>query len=374
MVFIAAEAGIISQARSEALLKREFILLLSIALSIAITLSGVMASEADRVGEIAQGKEALRALLPTEEEIAGWESSSPPRFFEPGNLWEYINGQAEFYLQYGFQLVVTSDYASREDSNSLIVDIYLMESPRHAFGIYAAERTPDDNFIDVGVQGYVAGNILNFWKGPYYVKLTSFQSSPTGEEVLIKLSRVIADKIPGNYSEPELFACFPDKNKVKMSERYIPKNFLGHGFLKNGYLVDYHHEGIRYQVFLVENSSPEEAEEAFSKYLNFLKTEGEIISHEKKSDYQKMRTKNRKKVVIFQYGSILGGVLNFGDSADEDKIIEKILTKLRGRNRSQSGGDNDKKGFNQQSFPLIVHLPHRAPVPAVSLYAAGGKR
>ena len=355
-------------------MKRELILLFSIALAIFTPLSGMLAAEADRTGETAQSKKALRALLPTEEEIAGWESSSPPRFFEPDNLWEYINGQAELYLGYGFQLVVTSDYTSQEDSSSLIVDIYLMESPRHAFGIYAAERTPEDNFIDIGVQGYVGGNILNFWKGPYYVKLTCFQSYPSAEEVLIKFSRAIADKIPGSYSEPELFACFPEKNRVRMSERYIPKNFLGHGFLKNGYRVDYHHEGIRYQVFLVENSSPQEAEEAFSKYLNFLKTEGEIISHEKKSDYQKIRTKNRKKVVIFQYGSILGGVLNFGDSADEDKIIEEILTTLRGRNRSQSGGDNDKKGFNQQPFPTLVHLTYRAFVSAVSLYAAGGKR
>ncbi|MFB0519606.1 MAG: DUF6599 family protein [Acidobacteriota bacterium] len=355
-------------------MKRELIFLSTIALVIGIPLSGVLASEAHPMVEIPQSKEALRALLPADEEIAGWVSPSQPRFFEPDNLWEYINGQAEFYIGYGFQLVVTSDYTSQEDSSSLIVDIYLMESPRHAFGIYAAERTPDDNFIDIGVQGYVAGNILNFWKGPYYVKLTSFQSSPSAEEVLIRFSRVIADKIPGNYSQPELFTCFPEKNRVRMSERYIPQNFMGHGFLKNGYLVDYHHEGIRYQVFLVENSSPEEAEEAFSKYLNFLKTEGEIISHEKKSDYQKIRTKNRKKVVIFQYGSILGGVLNFGDYADEDKIIEEILTKLRGRSRSQSGGDSDKKGFNQQSFPPLIHLPHRAFVSAVSLYAAGGKR
>ena len=355
-------------------MNKKSIFLSTIAFAMVIPLSSVLASEADHMGEIAQGKEALRALLPSEEEISGWESPSPSRFFEPDNLWEYINGQAELYLGYGFQLVVTSDYTSQEDSSSLIVDIYMMESPGHAFGIYAAERTPDDNFIDVGVQGYVGGNILNFWKGPYYVKLTSFQSSPSAEEVLIRFSRVIADKIPGNYSEPELFACFPEKNRVRMSERYIPQNFMGHGFLKNGYRVDYHHEGIRYQVFLVENSSPEEAEEAFSKYLNFLKTEGEIISHEKKSDYQKIRTKNRKKVVIFQYGSILGGVLNFGDSADEDKIIEEILTKLRGRNRSQSGGDNDKKGFNQQSFPPLVALTHHAHVSAVSLHAAGGKR
>ena len=283
------------------------------------------------MGRIAQDKEALRALLPQQVEVPRWESASHPRFFEPSNLWEYINGQAELYIQYGFRLVVTSDYISTEDPNSLTVEIYLMESPNHAFGIYAAERSPDDHFIEVGVQGYIGGNILNFWKGPYYVKITSPQSSPTIKEALLKFSRVMADKIPGNYSEPELFACFSQNNRIKMSERYIPQNFLGHRFLKNGYLVDYQRQGKRYQVFLAENSSSNEAEEVFGKYQNFLQSENEIISHEKKPDYQKIRARNSKKVVIFQYSSIMGGVLNIEDFSQGDEIVDEILVKLRNR-------------------------------------------
>jgi len=83
-----------------------------------------------------------------------------------------------------------------------------------------------------------------------------------------------------------------------------------------------------------KNGSPEQAQEAFSKYQDYLKSESEIISHERKPNYQKIRAKNRKKVVIFQYGSIMGGILNFGDFADEDKIIEEIIINLRNRNRS----------------------------------------
>ena len=315
-------------------MKREFVLLFLIAITPSVLWSNSLASEADLMGTIAQSKEDLRALLPTEGEVSGWEISSLPRFFESGNLWEYINGEAELYIQYGFRLVVTSDYSSKEDAIPLTLEIYQMESPHHAFGIYAAERSPDDNFIEIGVQGYIAGNILNFWKGPYYVKLTSFQSSPTIKEALFKFSKVIDDKIAGSYSEPELFACFPQKNRVKMSERYIPRNFLGHQFMKNGYRVDYQREGSRYQVFLAENSSPAEAEEAFSKYQDFLKAEGDIISHQRKPDYQKIRVKNRKKELIFQHGSIVGGVLNIGDFPEGDDIIEEILKKLRNRSRS----------------------------------------
>jgi len=314
--------------------RREFIEKAALGLSLIviltlISMTNLLATEAQPVGELTQNKEILRSLLPKVSEVSGWKISSPPRLFEPYNLWEYINGQAEMYLDYGFRLVVTSDYGSKENSSSLAIEIYQMESPTHAFAIYAAERSPQDKFVKIGVQGYIAENILNFWKGPYYVKLTSFQSSPTTERSLLKLSREIADKITGNYAEPELFSCFPEKNKVKMSERFIPRNFLGHSFLKNGYWIDYEREGNRYQAFLAKNSSEEEAEEAFGKYQDFLKSQGEIISKEKKTGCQKIRAKNNKKRILFQYKSTIGGVLNIDDFSEGEEIIEKILSELR---------------------------------------------
>ena len=313
-------------------MKLKKILFFSIAATIFVPLAHLQTSQAKASEKSAMDRQVLGALLPTMEEISGWEFSSTPQFFEPGNLWEYIDGAAELYLQYGFRMVVTSEYTSRKDSNFLNVEIYQMESPDHAFGIYAAERSPDDNFVQIGVQGYLGESYLNFWKGPYYVKLISFQTSSGTKGVLLEFSRLIADKIAGNYSEPELFACFPETNKVKMSERYIPNNFLGHPFLKNGYRVDYVREESQYQLFLVDNGSPEKAEEVFNKYQNFFKSQNEKISHEKGIDYQKICTKDGK--VIFQYESIIGGVLNIDDLSEAEGIIEEMLKKLRHRNQT----------------------------------------
>jgi len=305
--------------------------IIALSLSALLLYTNVLASRAESKAETVQSKKTLGKLLPAEKDLSGWKITTEPRFFEPNNLWEYINGQAELYLQYGFQLVVTSDYASKDGSSSLIIEIYQMESPLHGFGIYAAERSPEDSFIDAGVQGYIAEDILNFWKGPYYVKITSLDISDSTKDAMLKFSKVIADKITGDYSEPKLFACFPETNKVKMSERYIPKNFLGHQFLKNGYRVDYQHDGLRYQVFLAENNSAEEAEKAFAKYHEFLKSNSEIISHERKADYQKFKVQDRKKSVIFLYQSFLGGVLRIEDFSEGDEIIEEVLNKLKNR-------------------------------------------
>lgn len=308
------------------------IIIISILLAMTIiSWERILALDSNSIVEMSEGQKTLQKLLPSEKDLPGWKQVSEPRFFEPGNLWEYIDGQAELYLQYGFQLVITSDYAAKDSSNPLIIEIYQMESPLHGFGIYAAERSPEDNFIKVGVQGYIAEDILNFWKGPYYVKITLLELSESSKETMLAFSKVIADKIDGDYAEPELFACFPEKNKIKMSERYIPKNFLGHRFLKNGYRVDYQQDELRYQVFLTENSSPAEAEEAFAKYHDFLKSNSEIISHEKKEDYQKFKVQDRKKSVIFLYQSFLGGVLRIEDFSGGDEIIEEVLNKLKNR-------------------------------------------
>ena len=312
-------------------MKIRIILLLSIALIIFLTWQNLLPLGCEPTWATEEKEEVLKILLPQEGEVSGWKLSSPPRFFHPSNLWEYINGQSELYLNYGFQLVVTSDFTSKQDSNSLTIEIYQMKSPYHAFGIYAAERSPEEHFIEVGVQGYITEDILNFWKGPYYVKITSLQISPAVKEALLSFSKAIANKIKGNYSEPELFACFPQENKIEISERFIPQNFLGHQFLKNGYRVDYQWEGNRYQVFLAENSSTAEAEEAFGRYQAFFKSERKIVSYERKPDHQKVRIENKKKKIVFQYKSVVGGVLDIVDFSKGEEIIEEVLKKLRNR-------------------------------------------
>jgi hypothetical protein len=298
-------------------------------IALFIACSGVLTWAVSSASDISGDKEVLAKLLPAENDLSGWKNTAEPRFFEPGNLWEYINGQAELYIQYGFQLVVTSDYGMKEEESSIIVEIYQMESALHGFGIYAAERSPEDNFIDVGAQGYIAEDILNFWKGPYYVKITSLEFSNSMKDTLNTFAKIIAHRISGEYALPELFAFFPEKNKIANSERFIPSNFMGHSFLKNGYLVDYQYDGLPYQIFLIESSSPAEAEEAFAQYVDFLKSNSEKIEQEKRDDYQIIKVEERKKSVVFHHRSFIGGVLKIEDFSDGEKIIKEILDKLK---------------------------------------------
>ena len=278
-------------------------------------------------------RQTLKTLFPGAMEAPGWDRSPDILFYESANLWDYINGQAELYLQYGFRLVGTTGYTFKKRQNALTVEIYQMKTPRHAFGIYAAERSPDDEFVEIGVQGYIGENVLNFWKGPYYVKLTSYKKLPAMKESLKKFAGTMAGKIPGTFSEPPLFNCFPEAHKVKRSERFIPENFLGHPFLKNGYRLDYLQDGMRYQVFLAENSSPAEAKKAFRKYMDFLKSGDKKYSRIKETGYQAIRIKADTRDVLFQYGSYIGGVLHIEEFSGAEKIIKDVVERLKRQNK-----------------------------------------
>jgi hypothetical protein len=286
---------------------------------------------ASQDNDLSPDQQTLRALLPDEGKLSDLEEASSPAFYIPANLWEYINGQSELYLQYGFRQVITADFDHRPSSTSLAAEIYQMLSPHHAFGIYAAERSPDDDYVKVGVQGYSGSNILNFWKGPYYIKLTAYKSSPEVRKLLLEVARIIEGNITGKYSEPDLFTCFPGKYRVGMSERFIPKNFMGHSFLENGYRVDYEKEGQRYQVVLAENSTSKEAVEAFGKYQDFLESQSEVVTYERGPDYQMIKVGDGKGKVMFQYGIFVGGILGLKDRPGGERLVGEVIVCLKGR-------------------------------------------
>lgn len=273
-------------------------------------------------------KEILLTLIPHKTEIASLKGRSVPEFYDPQNLFDYINGQAETYLDYGFRLLITREYTAA-DGLAVTLEIYKMESPLHAFGIYAAERTPEDRPVSIGAAGFLGSNILGFWKGPYYCRILFYQTSQELEKILQKTGSLIADKIKGSYGPPELFSLFPEKFRVKWSERFIPKHFLGQSYLKNGYRVDYERLGTSYQVFLSQAGSQREAQDFYLRYQEFLRAERQRLSPSSKGDYETVLVQGEMNMILFRYGNFWGGVQGENHIHDAEGIIRALVERLR---------------------------------------------
>ncbi len=278
-----------------------------------------------------KGEKELLRLIPQGRQLPGWQMSEKPRFFDAENLFEYINGAADLYILYGFRLVLTTDYRLEAESTSVTVEIYAMQSPLHAFGIYAAERSPNEETTTIGVEGYIGANVLNFYKGLYYVKITSFAIGQDLRERLQEMGAFIAANIKGEFKPPEVFQYFPRDDRVPHSERFIPSHFLGQSYLVNGYRCDYHDESCgSYQLFLVPFKDEMRAQEAFALYKKFLIEQNKPHRIDKDENYQRiLQYSSEQNQFAFCYGRFLGGAMGVGCENAMKNKMEEMVQNLR---------------------------------------------
>jgi len=227
-------------------------------------------------GAVSGGTNSLLALLPENNAVSSWSRDGEPRFFGPGNLWEYINGAADGYLMYGFEEVVTADFTLGADGSQSIIDIYDMGGQVNAFGIYAQERNPDSQFTEIGIEGYVGGTALNFWAGSYYVKVTVFEESDSLMQEMIKLASAVSRKIENPGSRPVQIGYFPTQNLIPNTVKYVPKDVLGQSYFENAFEAQYQDDRNEYKLLLIELPDSDVAKECLSRYHNFISSSGEV--------------------------------------------------------------------------------------------------
>jgi hypothetical protein len=198
-------------------------------------------------------------------DIAGWQKKGAAEVFFPENLYKYIDGAAENFLNYDFKQLAVQNYAN-DQGQALSAEIYFHGTPENAFGIYSSEKPTAGNYFELGSQGYAETGILNFICSAYYVKLNGFDLGGNGQDVLTVLGRAIAVAIGNKAALPEILKAFPGAGKIPNSERFILNNFLGHDFLHAAYSADYLVKGQNFQLFIIGAGSEEEARTMLEKY------------------------------------------------------------------------------------------------------------
>lgn len=156
-------------------------------------------------------------------------------FYTPENLYQYMDGGADIFLLYGVRTLLHREFQVK--TVDVTVDIFDMGSSDTAFGMYAAERSPDYRFVNIGAEGYRNEGILNFLQDRYYIKLAGFGDG--ADAVLDAFAHAISSQVGSNPAFPALLAELPSTNKKPHSEQFMPKDPLGHPFLSPAYVVAY---------------------------------------------------------------------------------------------------------------------------------------
>ena len=259
-------------------------------------------------------------------EVTGWKQSGEIQTFIPKTLFEYIDGAADLYLMYDFQELKVAEYLN-EKKASVIVDVYRHKTPTQAFGIYSQERLSDANFINIGAQGYVEKNVLNFLTGSYYVKLNSFNTGAEDEEILLNFAKKVSENLGEKGRLPFILSSFPEEGKKKNSEKFINKNFLGYSFLYSAFTADYELSGTKFKLFVIEGADPKECKDMIQKYVQQTGSPARDVVEGRYT----LPDPYQGEIDLYWKGKYIWGIFNLSDPSLRTKYLKLFEEGLQKR-------------------------------------------
>lgn len=201
-------------------------------------------------------------------EIEGFSMAGQPRRYNRENLYEYINGHAEYFIGAGFVSLLVGEYTkkgSEKKQPDAAVDVYDMGKDIYAFGIIADESKMGYKEIKLGAKGYKSLQGISFIKGRYYVKISSFAK----DAPLIKIAEAVEKNISEKPDAFSAFSRFPALGEV-IGTRFIKEAYRGLDFLPNVLEREYRVKSKRIQVFLVTGNE-KEMEKLGAAFFDFFK-------------------------------------------------------------------------------------------------------
>jgi hypothetical protein len=132
--------------------------------------------------------------FPEGSEVNGWVRTGEIRTFAAEQLSDYIDGDAEKYLQAGVKSTSTADYKAK-DQTQVVADIYAMSSATGAQKIFESEPAGTAKNAGVGEASRLFKQSLTFRKGEYLVRIVAYQEAPQLEQEMVELGRAIERKL-----------------------------------------------------------------------------------------------------------------------------------------------------------------------------------
>lgn len=132
--------------------------------------------------------------FPASGAVTGWEKTSDTRTFAAKDLWQYIDGDAEQYIQAGVVSTSTSDYKYQNQLEAT-VDVYTMGNSAGAQGILGKSQSKDAQTISLGDAGIAYAQSVTFRKGTYLVRIVAYEDTPGTQQALIALAHGVETKL-----------------------------------------------------------------------------------------------------------------------------------------------------------------------------------
>jgi len=149
---------------------------------------------------------------------AGWSLAEEPRIFSTEDVFEMVDGGADFYLEYGLVRVLAAAYRI-EGGDGIQVEIWEMKDSAAAFGVYSVMKPDKGEPLALGREGLLADYYLSFWKGRHYLTVTGSRGSEPVRLAIREIARSLDAALGDEGALPALLRELPDKELL--NRRYV---------------------------------------------------------------------------------------------------------------------------------------------------------
>ena len=280
----------------------------------------------------------LSGYLPESGEVSGWSLSEQPKNYRGDELFQMIDGGADIYREYGFRQVLGAEFANAR-GESIKLEIYEMESPAAAFGIYTFKSGDGGKALSIGCEALLEDYCLNFWKGNLLVTVIGRDSEEKTLQGVVALARAVDARIEKTGEPPGLAGLMLCEPLAFSHPKYV-RGPLG---VMNSSLFDTDNvfrvrEGMigsigDCQAFVFRYADEGESAGTFKHAIESLSAGPKFTSHALQGNQCSMVGRRQEYVVIRQTGRYIAIVI--GHNQDEVKSSsERLIEKLERNDES----------------------------------------
>ncbi len=280
----------------------------------------------------------LDQLFPGPGFEKGWSWLGKPKNYIPENLYNYINGEAELYLSYGFQECATLTYFwGNPDDTSFVVDIYDMGTPINAFGLYSVYRHPGYQYEAIGTEAVVSDFGIKYYQGSYVIELKAGDSSEKTRQAMEAVAKQLSGRIPDAAEPPALLTLLPLEAQVDKTLKYTANEMLNQAFLPAGLEATYRIRDEDVMGFAVLFNDAEGAKTGLEGLRDFYQESGDpfVQNPQVNEDGFIVKTRYHGYVMVSLTGQYLAGIQ---DLSSPDKGMD-LLARLENNLKTQSQSD-----------------------------------
>jgi hypothetical protein len=214
-------------------------------------------------------------------DLAGFRRVGQERSFTKDNLYEHVNGHAEYFISAGFKGLAVAEYAPSGSDTlkaGIQTEVYDMGKDIQAFGVLVDESGENSTPVSVGTMGYRNSGGINFVKGRYYVKITALDPKLP----LISFAKAFAGTLPAASGSFSAFDRLPRIGKTGKT-RFIKEGYRGLDFFRNVIEREYRIDDKKIILALLAGSR-QEISQTVPAFLEYVKKSGMPIEQSEQAD------------------------------------------------------------------------------------------